>query len=51
MDKSIVICFAIAALTLMNIVAFRYMGILAFFVTAASIPFAQELLKMIGHLP
>jgi len=38
------------ALTAVNIAAFRYLGLFAFFVTAASIPFAKEILELIGRM-
>lgn len=50
MDKSILIGAAIAGLAAVNIAGFKYLGLLGFFVTAASIPFAQRLLDIIEKM-
>lgn len=51
MIKGILIALACVLLAVVNIAAFKYLEIFAFFVTAASIPFAQRLLEMISALP
>lgn len=51
MSKAILIAVACLALASVNIAGFKYLGIFGFFVTAASIPFAEQLLGMISALP
>lgn len=50
MEKTILISLAIIGLTTLNIAAFKYLGILAFFITAASIPFAGRILEIISNM-
>jgi uncharacterized membrane protein YeiB len=47
MDKSILVGVAILGLAAVNIAGFKYLGIFGFFVTAASVPFAQRILDII----
>lgn len=50
MDKSVLLIAAMAGLVIVNVAAFRYLGFFAFFVTAASIPFAQRILEIIEKM-
>ena len=51
MNKAVLIGVACLSLALVNIAGFKYLGIFGFFVTAASIPFAEKLLEMISVMP
>lgn len=49
-DKSMLIGLAMIAIVVLNIGAFKYVGLFGFIVTAASVPFAHKLLEMIEKL-
>jgi hypothetical protein len=50
MDKAILVGAAILGLAAVNVAGFKYIGLFGFFVTAASIPFAQRLLDIIEKM-
>jgi hypothetical protein len=51
MNKATLIVIACAALVLVNIAGFKYLGIFGLFVTGACYPLAEKLLEMISGLP
>lgn len=50
MDKTILVGLALICLAAVNVAGFKYIGLFGFFVTAASIPFAQRILDIIEKM-